>query len=580
MARPAKFIAGLAVNKLSILRRNPIMMKQHLFITLFVSFTVLLSFQAISQKAYTKSDTLRGTLTPERRWWNVTRYDIAIQPNYLQKTLQGSNNIGFTVTENSAGKKMQIDLKDPLAIDSVLFAGKKITFAKTHSVWHLHMPALKKGQSGVVSVYYSGKPHEAIRAPWDGGWTFTKDSLGRPWMTVTCQGAAGASIWYPCKDHQSDEPDKGASLTMRVPDTLMAIGNGRLKKTIPHGDGTTSYHWEVINPINNYNIIPYIGKYVNFKEVYQGEKGKLDLNYWVLDYNEQKAKAYLPKEVHNTMKSFEYWFGPYPFYEDGYQLIDVPHTGMEHQSAVAYGNWYQPGYRKRDGSGTGWGLKWDFIVIHESGHEWFGNNITTNDLADMWIHEGFTNYSETLFIDYIFGEQAANEYNVGIRRGIRNDRPIIPPAYGVNAQGSGDMYPKGGNLLHAIKHSMNNDEKFRQILRGLNKDFYHKTVNSTQVENYINQKAGFNYSKVFDQYLRDTAIPSFEFEISGNTVKYRYTNCIKGFNLPITLKNKQTVVRLEPTDQWKTATLTKEQLALVTPEGVRSMYYVDPVQLK
>lgn len=580
MARPAKFIAGLAVNKLSILRRNPIMMKQHLFITLFVSFTVLLSFQAISQKAYTKSDTLRGTLTPERRWWNVTRYDIAIQPNYLQKTLQGSNNIGFTVTENSAGKKMQIDLKDPLAIDSVLFAGKKITFVKTHSVWHLHMPALKKGQSGVVSVYYSGKPHEAIRAPWDGGWTFTKDSLGRPWMTVTCQGAAGASIWYPCKDHQSDEPDKGASLTMRVPDTLMAIGNGRLKKTIPHGDGTTSYHWEVINPINNYNIIPYIGKYVNFKEVYQGEKGKLDLNYWVLDYNEQKAKAYLPKEVHNTMKSFEYWFGPYPFYEDGYQLIDVPHTGMEHQSAVAYGNWYQPGYRKRDGSGTGWGLKWDFIVIHESGHEWFGNNITTNDLADMWIHEGFTNYSETLFIDYIFGEQAANEYNVGIRRGIRNDRPIIPPAYGVNAQGSGDMYPKGGNLLHAIKHSMNNDEKFRQILRGLNKDFYHKTVNSTQVENYINQKAGFNYSKVFDQYLRDTAIPSFEFEISGNTVKYRYTNCIKGFNLPITLKKKQTVVRLEPTDQWKTATLTKEQLALVTPEGVRSMYYVDPVQLK
>lgn len=580
MARPAKFIAGLAVNKLSILRRNPIMMKQHLFITLFVSFTVLLSFQAISQKAYTKSDTLRGTLTPERRWWNVTRYDIAIQPNYLQKTLQGSNNIGFTVTENSAGKKMQIDLKDPLAIDSVLFAGKKITFVKTHSVWHLHMPALKKGQSGVVSVYYSGKPHEAIRAPWDGGWTFTKDSLGRPWMTVTCQGAAGASIWYPCKDHQSDEPDKGASLTMRVPDTLMAIGNGRLKKTIPHGDGTTSYHWEVINPINNYNIIPYIGKYVNFKEVYQGEKGKLDLNYWVLDYNEQKAKAYLPKEVHNTMKSFEYWFGPYPFYEDGYQLIDVPHTGMEHQSAVAYGNWYQPGYRKRDGSGTGWGLKWDFIVIHESGHEWFGNNITTNDLADMWIHEGFTNYSETLFIDYIFGEQAANEYNVGIRRGIRNDRPIIPPAYGVNAQGSGDMYPKGGNLLHAIKHSMNNDEKFRQILRGLNKDFYHKTVNSTQVENYINQKAGFNYSKVFDQYLRDTTIPSFEFEISGNTVKYRYTNCIKGFNLPITLKNKQTVVRLEPTDQWKTATLTKEKLALVTPEGVRSMYYVDPVQLK
>lgn len=555
-------------------------MKQRLMMSFFICVVTVTFVAAQNQKTYTQSDTLRGTLTPERSWWNVTRYDITVQPDYLQKTLKGSNIISFTATENNAGKKMQIDLKEPLAIDSVLLAGKKIPFAKSASVWHLDMPSFNKGQSAVVSIYYSGKPHEAIRAPWDGGWTFTKDSLGRPWMTVTCQGAAGASIWYPCKDHQSDEPDKGASLTMRVPDTLMAIGNGRLKKTTTHGDGTTSYRWEVINPINNYNIIPYIGKYINFKEVYQGEKGKLDLNYWVLDYNEQKAKAYLPNEVHNTMKSFEHWFGPYPFYEDGYQLIDVPHTGMEHQSAVAYGNWYQPGYRKRDGSGTGWGLKWDFIVIHESGHEWFGNNITTNDLADMWIHEGFTNYSETLFIDYIFGEQAANEYNVGIRRGIRNDRPIIPPAYGVNAQGSGDMYPKGGNLLHAIKHSMNDDEKFRQILRGLNKDFYHKTVNSTQVENYINQKAGFDYSKVFDQYLRNTAIPTFEFEINGTTVKYRYTNCIKGFNLPITLKNKQTMVRLEASDEWKTSTLNNDQLTLVTVEGVKNMYYVNPVQLK
>lgn len=580
MARPAKFIAGLAVSKLSILRRNPLIMKQRTLIILFLACVAATSVDAQSQKTYTKSDTLRGTLTPERSWWNVTRYDISVQPDYLQKTLKGSNSISFTTTENSAGRKMQIDLKELLTIDSILFAGKKISFSKTVSVWYVDMPALTKGKSGVVTVYYSGKPHEAIRAPWDGGWTFTKDSLGRPWMTVTCQGAAGASIWYPCKDHQSDEPDKGASLTMRVPDTLMAIGNGRLKKSTQHGDGTTSYRWEVINPINNYNIIPYIGKYINFKEVYQGEKGKLDLNYWVLDYNEQKAKNYLPKEVHNTMKSFEHWFGPYPFYEDGYQLIDVPHTGMEHQSAVAYGNWYQPGYRKRDGSGTGWGLKWDFIVIHESGHEWFGNNITTKDLADIWIHEGFTNYSETLFIDYIFGEQAANEYNVGIRRGIRNDRPIIPSAYGVNAQGSGDMYPKGGNLLHAIKHSMNDDEKFRQILRGLNKDFYHQTVNSAQIESYINQKSGFDYSKVFDQYLRNITIPKFEFEISGNTVKYRYTNCIKGFNLPITLKNKQTVVRLEANDEWKTTTLSNEELALVTVNGVKSMYYVDPVSLK
>lgn len=554
-------------------------MKQKILLSIFICACAVV-LQAQTTKAYSKSDTLRGTISAERAWWNVTRYDLQVQPDYLAKTIRGVNKISFTALQKNDGKRMQIDLKDPLLIDSVLFSGKKLGFNKEASVWYINAPNLSKGATATISIYYSGKVHEAIRAPWDGGWTFTKDSLGRPWMTVTCQGL-GASIWYPCKDHQSDEPDNGASLTMRVPDSLMAIGNGRLKQTIKHNDGTTSYRWEVVNPINNYNIIPYIGKYVNFNETYKGEKGNLTLNYWVLDYNEQKAKSYLPKEVHNTMKSFEHWFGPYPFYEDGYQLIDVPHTGMEHQSAVAYGNWYQPGYRKRDGSGTGWGLKWDFIVIHESGHEWFGNNITTNDLADMWVHEGFTNYSETLFIDYIFGEQAANEYNAGIRRGIRNDRPIIPvDAYGVNAQGSGDMYPKGGNLLHAIKHSLNDDEKFRQILRGLNKDFYHKTVNSTQVENYISSKAGFNYGKVFDQYLRNTAIPKFEFEVNGNTIRYRYTNCINGFNLPLVLKKDASIVKLSPSDEWKTTNLTADQLALVNVDGIKKMYYIDPVQLK
>jgi aminopeptidase N len=551
-------------------------MKKILLLSLSIFNLTLLQAQRTDK--YAKADTLRGTITPERAWWDVTRYDIAVQPDYLAKTIKGSNAISYKVVQAN-GQRMQIDLKDPLMIDSVIAGnGKKLGYKKEGTVWYIDVPQQNTGSSNTITIFYTGKVHEAIRAPWDGGWTFTKDSLGRPWMTVTCQGL-GASIWYPCKDHQSDEPDKGASLTMRVPDSLMAIGNGRLKKTTTHGDGTKSYQWEVVNPINNYNIIPYIGKYVNFKETYKGEKGNLDINYWVLDYNESKAKPYLSKEVNNMLKAFEHWFGPYPFYEDGYQLIDVPHTGMEHQSAVAYGNWYQPGYRKRDGSGTGWGLKWDFIVIHESGHEWFGNNITSKDLADMWVHEGFTNYSETLFVDYIFGEQAGNEYNVGIRRGIRNDKPIIPD-YGVNAQGSGDMYPKGGNMLQAIRHSINNDALFRQILRGLNKDFYHKTVTSQEVENYISAKAGFNYNKVFDQYLRNTSIPKLEFELKGNTLRYRYTNCVKGFNLPLSLKADQISIKLLPTDEWKTIELTATQLPLVTADGIRKMYYIDPVQLK
>jgi len=531
--------------------------------------------QTDKDKLFTHADTLRGSITPERAWWNVLRYDITVKPDYVEKTTAGKNSITYKVISDKSNSIMQIDLQQPLHIDSILSQNSdKLTFTNEGNVWHVQMPKQKVSSVNIIQIFYSGKPHEAIRAPWDGGWTFTKDSLGRPWMTVTCQGL-GASIWYPCKDHQSDEPDNGASLTMIVPDTLVAVANGRFQDKKSNGDGTTAYKWAVTNPINNYDIIPYIGKYVNFGETFNGEKGKLDLNYWVLDYNLAKAKDYMPKEVHNMLKSFEYWFGPYAFYEDGYKLIDVPHTGMEHQSAVAYGNWYKPGYRMRDGSGTGWGMKWDFIIVHESGHEWFGNNITSKDLADMWIHEGFTNYSETLFVDYIFGKDAANEYNAGTRKGIKNDIPVIP-AYGVNAQGSGDMYPKAGNMLHSMRHGLDNDTLFRQILRGLNKTFYHQTVTAPQIEDYINKQSGYNYNKVFEQYLTTTQIPTLEIKFSDNNkkVSYRYTNCIKGFNLPLVLKSNEAKIKVIPSEEWKTTELKNNEAALFQPDAIEKMYYV------
>jgi aminopeptidase N len=288
----------------------------------------------------------------------------------------------------------------------------------------------------------------------------------------------------------------------------------------------------------------------------------------------------MPEEVHNMLKAFEFWFGPYPFYEDGYKLIDVPHNGMEHQSAVAYGNGYKPGYRGRDGSGTGLGLKWDFIIVHESGHEWFGNNITSKDIADMWIHEGFTNYSETLFVDYLLGTDAANEYNAGTRRGIGNDRPIIAD-YGVNATGSGDMYPKSGNMIHAIRHGLNNDTLFRQIMLGLNKNFYHKTVTAGDIKNYINQLAGYNYNKVFEQYLTTTQIPNLEIKFSSDNkkVSYRYTNCIKGFNLPLVLKSNADSVRIIPKEEWTVYTLKNNQASLFDAAAIKKMYYITPVVL-
>jgi aminopeptidase N len=535
---------------------------------------------------FTHQDTLRGSLNPERTWWDVMRYDIKVKPDFGSKTIEGEVKIVFKTTEdlhdiNVGSKrfskdeyKMQIDLQEPMIIDkiikidsalkgehnSVRIEGTTINELKFerdgNAVFvYIHpLPLYSKNTIDSITIYYHGKPREAIRPPWDGGWIWKKDANGNPWMSVACQGL-GASVWYPCKDHQSDEPDNGATLSMVVPDTLTAVGNGRLKEKKNNNDGTATWVWEVKNPINNYNIIPYIGKYASFTETFNGEKGKLDCSYWVLDYNLDKAKEQF-KQAALMLKCFEYWFGPYPFYEDGYKLVESPHLGMEHQSAVAYGNKFANGYLGRDLSGSGWGLKWDFIIVHESGHEWFANNITSKDLADMWIHEGITNYSETLFTECQFGKEAGSDYVIGTRKNIKNDIPVIG-VYGVNMEGSGDMYYKGGNMMHTIRQVINNDSLFRQILRGLNKTFYHQTVTTAEIENYISKQSGIDFSKVFDQYLRTVQIPVLEYTLKDGKLSYRWTNCVSGFKLPlkIVLKGERWI---KPTEQWQSLNLYPE----------------------
>lgn len=365
-------------------------------------------------------------------------------------------------------------------------------------------------------------------------------------MSVACQGL-GASVWYPCKDHQSDEPDNGALIEVKVPDTLIAVANGRELKTIKLPDNKMVYRWEVKSPINNYNIVPYIGKYVHWSQDYKGEKGKLNCDFWVMDYSLAASKRQFGRDVFPMLKCFEYWFGPFPFYEDGYKLVESPHLGMEHQSAVAYGNHYLDGYLGRDLSGSGWGKKWDYIIIHESGHEWFANNITTKDIADMWVHEGMTMYSEVLFIECQFGKKAGDEYLQGIRKNIENDIPLIG-YYGVNQEGSGDMYNKGASMIHTIRQIINNDALFRQILRGLNKDFYHQTINSSDLEKYFSSKSGKDFSKVFDQYLRTIKIPELEYKVVNGKTSYRWTNTVAGFNMPVRLTDGSW---LNPTTEWK-----------------------------
>lgn len=499
-------------------------------------------------KTYTLKDTLRGTLGAERSWWDVQHYAIYVEPDYANKTIKGKVDIRFKV--KSSGNVMQIDLQEPMELEKAYLGDHALPYSRKGNAFFVTLDKnLAVGSDALLALKFSGKVQEAIRPPWDGGWIFSKDKLGRPWMSVACQGL-GASVWFPCKDHQSDEPDLGATLKIQVADTLVAVGNGRLKAKHAYEQGKTTWEWGVKNPINNYNIIPYIGKYVEFKETYEGEKGKLDCNYWVLDYNLEKAKKQF-SQVKPMLQAFEHWFGPYPFYEDGYKLVESPHLGMEHQSAVAYGNGYQNGYRGRDLSGSGWGLKWDFIIVHESGHEWFGNNITTNDLADMWVHEGFTNYSETIFTTYHHGREAGNAYVQGTRKLIQNDIPIIGK-YGVNEEGSGDMYYKGGNLIHYIRQLFDNDDQFRLALREMNQQFYHKTINSSDVEKFWSEKTRRNLTPFFNQYLRSTKIPTLEIRKNNKKMQYRWTDCNLDFDAPVgVIIDGKIYQKIEPTTEWK-----------------------------
>lgn len=544
-----------------------------------ISFAQLLQNTPVQK--FSRTDSLRGSITAERLWWNVLRYDITVKPDYETKTISGKNIIGFNATSEVHPSQMQIDLQYPMMIDSIYLNDvTSLNFTRDSNAWFVDVPPGESQGENSLQIYFHGKPREAEQAPWDGGWVWTKDTLGNMWMSAACQGL-GASVWYPCKDHQSDEPDNGASLTMIVPSELTAVANGRLKSKIENDDGTAAYTWEVVNPINNYNIIPYIGKYVNYKDTYKGVNGILDIDMWVLDYNLEKAKQHVLPELKRMFEAFEYWFGPYPFYEDSYKIVDAPYAGMEHQSAIAYGNKYKFGFWGIDLSRTGWGSKFDYMVVHESAHEWWGNNITTNDIADMWVHEGFGQFSEVLFTEYWYGKEAGNQYNKGIRRNIANKKPIIGN-YGVNDEGPGDMYSKGCNMLQSIRSSIDDDEKFREILKGLNKTFYHKTVDSKDVENYISENSGFDYSKVFDQYLRNIQIPKFEYYFTDDmqTINFRYTDCIPGFNLPLVLDSNGVKIRILPTTQWLRKKVTPSQSILFNDNLIEKFYYLKPSRTK
>lgn len=506
------------------------------FITFFL-FTFLNSGFARAQvfggdSEFTKADSIRGSVTAERAWWDVIHYGLEVEVYPEDSTLSGVNHITYRITDQP--QRMQIDLQQPLRITSVIQNGKELNYERQGNAYFVDVPnEPNHGAIKTISVYYDGKPKVAERAPWDGGMVWKKDKNGTDWIAVACQGL-GASVWWPNKDHLYDEPDS-ATISVTVPEHLTAVSNGQFReeRVLP-GKRQKVYTWFVSNPINNYNISITVGDLVYFSDVFDGEDGRLDLDYWVLSYNLDKAKEQF-KQTKTMLKAFEYWFGPYPFYEDSFMLVETPYLGMEHQSGIAYGNKYQNGYLGRDLSGTGLGLNWDFILIHEAGHEWFGNNISMRDVADMWIHESFTHYSENLYVEYINDFDHYGEYVIGTRRSIANDIPIIGK-YDVNNEGSGDMYYKGASMIHAIRTIINNDDTFRSILRGMNQHFRHRTVTTEHIESYINHESGFDFSKVFDQYLRTVKVPNLNYARKDGKLMVRWSNVVDGFDMPVRVK--------------------------------------------
>lgn len=526
-------------------------MKKNIFLILIFflkpySSAILAQGLLQNKTLFTKQDTLRGSITEERAWWDLNHYHLDIKVDPKKKYISGHNTIQYTVLKSHS--IMQIDLQAPLVITKVT---QDSIILPVESVGSAHFISLAETQNvgdiNYLKVHYEGHPQEAKNAPWDGGVSWKKDPNGNHFIATSCQGI-GASIWWPNKDHMYDEVDS-MHISVNIPKNLTNISNGRLLDLEQHHDDTVTSHWFVSNPINNYGVNINIGDYAHFSEVFNGEKGALDLDYYVLKDNLKKAKLHF-KDAPKMMSAFEFWLGPYPFYEDGFKLVEVPYLGMEHQSSITYGNQYLKGYLGNDLSKTGWGLKFDFIIIHEAGHEWFANNITYRDIADMWIHEGFTAYIESLYLEYHFGKKAGNEYAVGKGQVIRNDKPIIGH-YNVNNEGSSDMYNKGAFMLHTLRQLIGNDEKWRNILRGLNTTFYHKTVTTKEIEEYLSKTSQINLTAFFNQYLRDVRIPTIEYKLHNDNVTYRYTNIVNNFDMPVKLKLKEGYQWIYPKAEWQ-----------------------------
>ncbi len=508
----------------------------------FIYLFLLISLNLTAQN-FTKKDSLQGGFSKERMCFDVKQYNLNITLNIEKKQIIGYNEITFEPLENT--EKIQLDLFENMQIDSIVFQDKKLNYKREFNAVFINFPTILEPKTTQKLVfYYNGNPQIAKNAPWDGGFVFKHDSNGKPWVGVAVQGT-GPSLWYPVKEGQTDEPDLGAKISVAVPNGLMNVSNGKFIGSEDLKNGYTRWNWEVKNPINNYNITLNVANYSEIKD----KIDDLNITYYVLKENTSKAKKHF-EEIKTMMNCYQTKFGVYPFIEDGYKLVETPYLGMEHQSAVAYGNQYKKGYLGNDVSGTGEGLFFDFVVIHETAHEWFGNSITSKDIADMWIHEGFTTYAESVYIECVKGYETAQKYINGQGKRVMNDRPIIGK-FGVNNKGSVDMYNKGAMLINTIRHIVNNDQQWWEILYKFSTTFKHKIIDTQTVITFFETETKQKLASIFDQYLNYKNIPKLDLQLTDNNLYFKWTADVQSFEMPVEITIKGKLLRLKPTTTWK-----------------------------
>jgi aminopeptidase N len=505
-------------------------------------------------------DILRGEYSPWRANNDLLSYDLDIRVDPEKKFISGKNTIRFKMLKDDT--RIQLDLFANLNVDKILLGSTELKYTRELGTVFVDFPApLRKNSTQSIDFYYSGSPKETGRF---GGISFRKDPAGRDWITTACQGT-GASVWWPNKDQQQDEVEN-MRLHVAVPNDLTDVSNGRLVGKTDLGDGYTRYDWEISYPINNYCVALNIGHYEHF-----GDKlGDLTMDFYCLPENLEKAKRQFA-QAGPMIEAFQKYFGEYPFKRDGFKLIEVPYSGMEHQSAVAYGNKFANGYLERDWTGVGVSLKFDFIIVHESAHEWFGNSITGSDISDMWIQEGWATYAEGVYVEALFGKEDALKYVNGYKSKVKNQQPIIT-ARGVNQTPSQDQYFKGALFLNTLRSVVDNDAQWWNLMRAYYGQFKYRNIMTEDVVAFFNKQTGKNLTPIFDQYLRRAALPTLELQFQEGGVSYRWKTDVKDFAMPVKVGKRTDWQVIKPTTEWKTLKtgLKKEDFEVAT-----DLYYID-----